>query len=262
MTTTLQATDSQLMFLKTLMYERLDMSIEEIDAQDFSKFGRQEASDLITEWTAMPQLRKTPNGLYTMPSRVSPPSPSEARAKLLANAMNKPSTVPGGHQYNTPTERTYDCFNCPETGIVGRPALDAHKLVCPKTGRNGQRAAAPASPSVAAQRPASVPSVPMPAKGRYAILNDNGTWDFYRVTERKGRFGGTPYLVMMRQSGDPYLFLNRSAATEIYTLINANPKDAMRQYGIQLGHCGKCGKSLTDPESRRRGIGPDCWSRF
>lgn len=26
------------------------------------------------------------------------------------------------------------------------------------------------------------------------------------------------------------------------------------------GHCGKCGRTLTDPESIQRGIGPECWS--
>lgn len=25
------------------------------------------------------------------------------------------------------------------------------------------------------------------------------------------------------------------------------------------GHCGKCGRTLTDPESIHRGIGPECW---
>jgi hypothetical protein len=25
------------------------------------------------------------------------------------------------------------------------------------------------------------------------------------------------------------------------------------------GHCGKCGRTLTDPESIQRGIGPECW---
>lgn len=26
--------------------------------------------------------------------------------------------------------------------------------------------------------------------------------------------------------------------------------------------CQKCGKKLTDPESMRRGYGPECWSRI
>lgn len=28
------------------------------------------------------------------------------------------------------------------------------------------------------------------------------------------------------------------------------------------GKCGKCGRTLTDPESIERGIGPECWTRL
>lgn len=28
------------------------------------------------------------------------------------------------------------------------------------------------------------------------------------------------------------------------------------------GHCGRCGRTLTTPESITRGIGPDCWSQM
>jgi hypothetical protein len=33
-------------------------------------------------------------------------------------------------------------------------------------------------------------------------------------------------------------------------------------YGQLTGHCGHCGKLLTDPESKLRGIGPDCAGRL
>jgi Family of unknown function (DUF6011) len=29
-----------------------------------------------------------------------------------------------------------------------------------------------------------------------------------------------------------------------------------------MGCCGRCGRSLTTPESCRRGIGPDCWEKM
>lgn len=32
----------------------------------------------------------------------------------------------------------------------------------------------------------------------------------------------------------------------------------MAFYGIRTGRCGRCGRRLTDPESIRRGIGPEC----
>lgn len=30
---------------------------------------------------------------------------------------------------------------------------------------------------------------------------------------------------------------------------------------IHVGKCGVCGRALTNPESIRRGIGPECWSK-
>jgi uncharacterized protein DUF6011 len=33
-------------------------------------------------------------------------------------------------------------------------------------------------------------------------------------------------------------------------------------FGIQVGRCGRCGRSLTDQISRARGFGSDCWSKL
>lgn len=35
---------------------------------------------------------------------------------------------------------------------------------------------------------------------------------------------------------------------------------AMQAYGREIGRCGNCNRTLTDEESRQRGIGPDCWA--
>ena len=43
--------------------------------------------------------------------------------------------------------------------------------------------------------------------------------------------------------------------------ILKDPHGARIKYGLLIGACGYCGKKLTDPESRKRGIGPDCWER-
>ena len=41
-----------------------------------------------------------------------------------------------------------------------------------------------------------------------------------------------------------------------------NMDDAFRRlYGQLTGHCGKCGRFIYDPESKRLGIGPDCGGR-
>ncbi len=38
----------------------------------------------------------------------------------------------------------------------------------------------------------------------------------------------------------------------------ANDPDALARFGQELGKCGKCGRDLTDEESRAIGIGPVC----
>jgi hypothetical protein len=45
------------------------------------------------------------------------------------------------------------------------------------------------------------------------------------------------------------------AVTALRTL---GVREAAALYGQHLGHCGLCGRTLTDQESRARGLGPDC----
>lgn len=238
------------------MYERLDMSIEEIEDQGVEKFSMKEASALITEWSAMPALRKAPSNMRVgLEAKPMLPSPSEARAALAARAV---ATVPGSIANGAPNpdkeQREYPCFKC-DAMIVGITALRNHQQFdCPKTGR---------TKTVYAAKPAAAPAVPTPAKGRYAVIGDNGEWEFYRVTERStSRWSTRRELVLMKQAGDRFNFMSREAKDAIATKINADPKAAMKEYGVRLGMCGVCGRSLTDPESRSRGIGPDCWTRF
>lgn len=44
--------------------------------------------------------------------------------------------------------------------------------------------------------------------------------------------------------------------------IAANPEAACSLYGHTLGRCGICGRTLTNEESRGKGIGPICAERF
>ena len=52
-------------------------------------------------------------------------------------------------------------------------------------------------------------------------------------------------------------YANEVAAALIHSIKNES--DAFRKlYGQLTGHCGKCGRFIYDPESKRLGIGPDC----
>ncbi len=44
-------------------------------------------------------------------------------------------------------------------------------------------------------------------------------------------------------------------------MVCVDPNGGRIEYGIQIGSCGVCGKTLTDERSRWYGIGPDCEKR-
>lgn len=44
--------------------------------------------------------------------------------------------------------------------------------------------------------------------------------------------------------------------------ILANPVQAFAEWGRETGKCMVCNRTLTDPESVQRGIGPECSSKI
>lgn len=120
---------------------------------------------------------------------------------------------------------------------------------------------------------------------RFCVEDKTGTLRFFIVTElkRRSRLSGkfvwtkfryaNEYLekgdrTVREQIGDTKKFIGKQRieqpvyfGEEEYLLlkISENPDEAMTRYGIEKGVCAYCGKSLTDGESRKRGIGPDCW---
>jgi len=116
------------------------------------------------------------------------------------------------------------------------------------------------------------PPITLPMKGYYAIelpIDGVMTWRFYRVTEsRKYVYGanhpeaGQKVRTFRRISGDNMLGIESQEKIVAAALINAAPGLAQEAYGKKIGHCGCCGRQLTDPESRARGIGPECYGKY
>jgi Family of unknown function (DUF6011) len=104
-----------------------------------------------------------------------------------------------------------------------------------------------------------VPDVPA---GRYAIRFRDNNVKFYRVDRpTEGRWAGWTFLSV--QAGDElYPIKETSAKLAVLRIIAANPLEACSLYGREIGACGVCGRTLTNEESRRLGIGPVCRSRF
>ena len=92
------------------------------------------------------------------------------------------------------------------------------------------------------------------ADGRYAVEHE-GVLKFFRV--KNGNRPGFVFLDV-QASDDWHAIRNVTRIREIVALIARDAKAAMIRYGHELGVCGRCGRTLTDEESRAAGIGPVC----
>lgn len=96
-------------------------------------------------------------------------------------------------------------------------------------------------------------------EGRYAI-NDpkDGVLKFYQVDKpMEGRWAGYTFLSVMA-SDDRWPIKDHATKAAILQVISGDPLKALARYGQEIGKCGHCGRTLTDSESRRIGIGPVC----
>lgn len=95
------------------------------------------------------------------------------------------------------------------------------------------------------------PEVPA---GRYAITGENGQTVFLKVSVSKN---GRTFVAI--QAGSDYHTTAWPVAKALLAKIaEAGLDAAMIRYGRELGVCGRCGRELTDEESRAAGIGPVC----
>lgn len=131
-------------------------------------------------------------------------------------------------------------------------------------GRDGQASriitALKALPNRPAQQVAKGLAVP---NGRYAVTESDDVLRFYKVnTPTEGKWAGFTFVEI--QASDELFPLKGDAArkSRVLALIAADPKEAMLRYGQEIGHCGHCGRTLTNPLSRERGIGPICAARM
>jgi hypothetical protein len=94
--------------------------------------------------------------------------------------------------------------------------------------------------------------------GRYAIVAEGAT-KFYKIDKPKqGRWAG--YVFIKVQASDEFHPVkNRNARVDVlHAIVSQGVQESMERYGRELGVCGHCSRTLTDPESIARGIGPIC----
>lgn len=93
--------------------------------------------------------------------------------------------------------------------------------------------------------------------GRYAI-GEQGATKFYRVDKpTEGRWAGYVF-VKVQASDEHHPVKNQAARLAILTAIAQDVRGALVRYGMEIGECGVCGRTLTDADSRAYGIGPIC----
>lgn len=104
--------------------------------------------------------------------------------------------------------------------------------------------------------------------GRYAA-RVNGVVKFFRIsTVSEGPWAGWAF-VRLQAGDDVYKQgsqqpgrLYRGRSIDYLEVILQDPAAALLLYGKELGVCGVCGRTLTDEDSRARGIGPVCAERL
>lgn len=103
---------------------------------------------------------------------------------------------------------------------------------------------------------AVVKTRPEVADGRYAVEDEDGTLKFYRL--KNGRKAG--YVFLDVQASDDWFTIRnpRRIDAVLAQIVEIGELNAARRYGQELGHCYRCGRTLTDAVSRELGIGPDC----
>lgn len=171
--------------------------------------------------------------------------------------------------------------------LLGKPALDAERqvdawlLTLSREGASAQiekqkdalaqlRADANASAAITVDRLASraesdrisgTPGADIVPAGRYAIDTDDGATNvtaFYRVDRpTEGRWAGRVFVKLII-SDDEQRLSWPVTKTVLRKIAEVGAINASARYGHEIGECGICGRTLTNDDSRARGIGPVC----
>lgn len=257
------------------------LSSRPMDFEDGSYHGFQELLD-----AAMREVLNVYEGSNSFLRDVRRKAPWSARqSRAVANVLRRELRSEQKTSGSTGTS-AYECWGC-GMSFGDYSDLKMHKIVC---------TASPSAPARAVAPQTTVPVLPdyvpvhnvdlrlFPA-ARYAVEDKTGTLRFIIITELKrrvrlsGRFVWTKFRyaneyldkgdrTVREQSGDTKKLIGKQRINQpvyfgeeedLIKLISDDPTEAMIRYGKEKGACAYCGRSLTDAESRLRGIGPDCW---
>ena len=109
-----------------------------------------------------------------------------------------------------------------------------------------------------------VPSADKVPEGYFFIVDPTDNVEkFFRVQHGKENTKWAGYVFLHVQASDfLYPVKDRSHRESVFAEILKDPVKAMNEYGLRLGRCGVCNRTLTDRDSRLRGIGPICAAKL
>ena len=158
-----------------------------------------------------------------------------------------------------------------KAALQGLPAEEAQKMLdiwLPKLNMNqASENIDKALDAIKQLRKSAPAAAPAPGQwesvveGRYAIPTEDGATNelaFYKVDRpTEGRWAG--YVFVKRLVGPEEQRLSQKQGAAILAKIGRfGAEEASKMYGKEIGHCGVCGRRLTNDESREAGIGPVC----
>lgn len=142
-----------------------------------------------------------------------------------------------------------------------------------------QREAAWAAERAAKPAPAQtgINLTDLPIGRTYAAVENDSDGITFMVIDHIGdtdRFGNPSkwagWVFVKQQVSDDLTKMGSQRPGQTYTgmwptlvqKVLDDPMGAVARYGLELGKCGVCGRTLTDEESRRDGIGPVCKAKL
>lgn len=90
----------------------------------------------------------------------------------------------------------------------------------------------------------------------YYAVEEDGELHFFKI-----KAGTKPgwWWISIQASDEFHPIKNVTRKNAILNaIVEAGPEACMRRYGNEIGSCGRCHRTLTDPISRANGIGPEC----
>jgi hypothetical protein len=133
--------------------------------------------------------------------------------------------------------------------------------VTPQTRRGSGSGLALVKAQRTALRAALATLAPSKAHVHMAVTVETKLRFFKLDIPQKGKWVDTVF-IHEQASDDLYPVRSVDRQARILDALLADPAAALARYGQELEQCGICGKTLTDEDSRARGIGPVCMDKM